>query len=136
MTNAQTINLIKFLARLQPDGRIAATINRLGRRTAHGETWTATRICSIRNHYNIAVYRDGERQERGDLTIDEVATMLGVNPTTVLRLIRLKHLTAQQACRNSPWVVHKGELERYVAASIKPSGPQAGNSNQMALDIQ
>ena len=136
VTNVETINLIKFLARLQPDGRIAATINRLGQRTAHDETWTATRICSIRNHHNIAVYRDGERQERGDLTIDEVATMLGVNPTTVLRLIRLKHLTAQQACRNSPWVVHKGDVERYVAASIKPSSPQAGNSNQMALDIQ
>lgn len=62
--------------------------------------------------------------------------MLDVNPTTVLRLIRLKQLTAQQACRNSPWVVHKGEVERYIEASMEPRHPQAGNSNQMALDIQ
>ncbi|MEP6970012.1 MAG: hypothetical protein ABJA49_06185, partial [Betaproteobacteria bacterium] len=66
VTNGETVNLIKSLVRRQPDRRIEATINRLGQRTAHGETCTATRICSIRNHHNIAAYRDGERQESSD----------------------------------------------------------------------
>jgi len=48
VTNAETIELITSLARLQSDARIAATINRLGHRTAHGQAWTAARVCSIR----------------------------------------------------------------------------------------
>jgi len=86
VTSAETIELIASLARLQPDERIAATINRLGHRTAHGHTWTATRICSIRNGHGIAPYRQGERQERGELTVDEAAAALHVTSTTVLRL--------------------------------------------------
>ena len=136
VTNAQTINLITFLARLQPDQQIAATINRLGQRTAHGESWTATRICSLRARHQIAVYREGERQERGDLTIDETAATLKVNPTTVLRLIRTKKLTAQQACRNTPWVVNTDAVERYRTASIESRQWSAANSKQMALEIQ
>ena len=44
VTNTDTIELIRSLARLQPDGSIAATINRLGHRTAHEQTWTAARV--------------------------------------------------------------------------------------------
>jgi hypothetical protein len=107
VTGAETIELIASLARMQPDERIAATINRLGHRTAHGQTWTTTRVCAIRNGHGIAPYREGERQERGELTVDEVADTLRVTSTTVLRLIRQKDLAAKQACRNAPWTIWK-----------------------------
>jgi excisionase family DNA binding protein len=135
VTNADTIELIRSLARLQSDGRIAATINRLGHRTAHGQTWTAMRVCGIRSGHAIAVYSEGERQARGDLTVDEVAAVLKVNPTTVLRLIRQRGLIAKQACRNAPWVIRKADLDHYLAARAGVT-PPTRNSNQMTLDIQ
>jgi excisionase family DNA binding protein len=135
VTSAETIELIASLARLQPDERIAATINRLGHRTAHGHTWTATRICSIRNGHGIAPYRQGERQERGELTVDEVAAALHVTPTTVLRLIRQKDLAAKQACRNAPWTIRHADLDEFLAARAGP-GPSTQVAGQLALDIQ
>lgn len=135
VTSAETIELITSLARLQPDERIAATINRLGHRTAHGQTWTATRVCSIRKGHGIAAYREGERQDRGELTVDEVASALQVTPTTVLRLIRHKELPAKQACRNAPWTIHQGDLNALLAGRAA-QGPSTRIPGQLTLDIQ
>jgi len=135
VTSSETIELITSLARQQPDERIAATINRLGHRTAHGKTWTAARVCSIRQGHNVAAYREGERQARGELTVDEAATALKVTPTTVLRLIRRKDLAATQASRNAPWAIRQDDLGDYLAARTRQS-PPTHNSGQMTLDIQ
>ena len=102
------------MARLQPDERIAATINRLGHRTAHGQTWTAARVGSIRHGHGIATYREGGRQARRELTVDEVATAMKVTPTTVLRLIRQKDLPATQACRNAPQSKNNSTCQRLL----------------------
>jgi len=135
VTSADTIELIGSLARLQSDERIAATINRLGHRTAHGQTWTGARVCAIRSGHAIAVYSEGERQARGELTVDEAAAVLKVTSTTVLRLIRQRDLVAKQACRNAPWVIRKVDLDHYLAARTG-NNPPTGISRQMALEIQ
>lgn len=135
VTSADTVELIGSLARLQPDERIAATINRLGHRTAHGQTWTAAKVCSIRKGHGIAAYREGERQARDEFTVDETAAALKVTPTTVLRLIRQKDLAATQACRNAPWTIRRVDLDEYVTTRAGQS-PSTRDSSQMALDIQ
>lgn len=135
VTSAETIELITSLARLQPDEHIAATINRLGHRTAHEQTWTAARVCAIRKGHGIAAYREGERQERNELTVDEAATALQVRHTTVLRLIRQKHLVAKQACRNAPWTIRQGDLDEFLADRAK-KGPSTHAPGQLTLDIQ
>lgn len=127
--------MIASLARLQPDERIAATINRLGHRTAHGQTWNATRVCSIRNGHGIAPYREGERQERGELTVEEVASTLSLASTSVLRLIRQRDLIAKQACRNAPWTIRQADLDEFLAGRGH-QGPSTHVSDQLALDIQ
>ena len=43
---------------------------------------------TFRNHRGIEVYRDGERLQRGELTLDEAAARLSVSAMTVLRMIR------------------------------------------------
>jgi len=135
VTNAETIELITSLARLQSDARIAATINRLGHRTAHGQAWTAARVCSIRNGHGILAYREGERQERGELTVDEAAAVLNVTHTTVLRLIAQRGLAAKQACRNAPWTIRGADLDEFLAARAE-KGPSTRISGQLTLDIQ
>jgi DNA invertase Pin-like site-specific DNA recombinase len=135
VTSVDTLELIASLARHQPDQRIAATINRLGHRTAHGQTWTATRVCAIRKGHDIAAYCEGERRERGELTIEEVAAVMRVAPRAVLRLIHQKHLKATQACHNAPWTIRQGDLDEYLAARATRS-PSSPDSDQLILDIQ
>ena len=136
VTDADTVELIRSLARIQPDPTIASILNRIGCRTAHGKSWNPMRVCSVRNNHAIEVYREGERQDRGELTVSEVASMLGVTETTVLRMIRQKHLPATHACLNAPWILLKEEVERFIAASRTAASPQTRNPNQTALDIQ
>jgi DNA invertase Pin-like site-specific DNA recombinase len=135
VTSVDTLELIASLARHQPDQRIAATINRLGHRTAHGQTWTATRVCAIRKGHDIAAYCEGERRARGELTIEEVAAVMRVAPRAVLRLIHQKHLKATQACRNAPWTILQVDLDEYLAAKATRS-PSSPDSDQLILDIQ
>ena len=134
--DTDTIELIRALARIQADSMIASVLNRIGRRTAHGERWNAKRVCAARHNHSIDVYREGERQTRGELTVSEVAGMLRVTETTVLRMIRKKQLLATQACFNAPWILLKAHVEKYIAASRQREFPQTSNPNQIALDIQ
>jgi excisionase family DNA binding protein len=136
VTSAETVDLIRSLARIQPDGMIASILNRMGRRTAHNETWNARRVCSVRNNHGIAVYREGERQDRGELTTRETAAMLRINPTTVLRMIRDGHLPAKQACVNAPWVLRKEDVDVYMKERRSSKSPQSDNSNQLVLEMQ
>ncbi len=65
--------LIPQLARQLNDASIASLLNRLGYRTGRDMTWTETRVRSFRCHHGIAVYRDGEREERGEVTLEQAA---------------------------------------------------------------
>jgi hypothetical protein len=64
-TEAETGDLIRGLARQQPDAGIAAILNRCGKRTGKGNTWTESRVRSHRSAHGVAVYRNGEMAERG-----------------------------------------------------------------------
>jgi len=103
ITNRNTVELIRGLARLQPDGMIASILNRNGDRTPHGERWTARSICSLRSRHPINVYVAGEWNRRSELTVEDAATMLKVTSTTVLKWIRSGRLAATQLYPHAPW---------------------------------
>ncbi len=135
VTADDIVEIVRALARIEPDARIASILNRNQRRTAHGEIWTARRVCSLRNHHAIAVYREGERHARAEISVRDVAIRLGVTPTTVLRLIRLKHLSATQACASAPWILHGADVEQFVATRSDRATPPTVDSSQLALEI-
>jgi len=135
-TDTDTIDLIRSLARIQPDSMIASILNRMGRRTAHGQSWNSKRVCSTRHHHAIEVYREGEREARGELTVSEVALLLRVTDTTVLRLIHQKRLPATQVCANSPWVLLKDDVAKFLAAFRNAEAPQTRNPSQLKLCFQ
>ena len=56
----------------------------------------------FRNHHNIAVYRGGEWAERGEITLDAAAQIIGVAKMTALRMIRRGDLEGRQACKGAP----------------------------------
>ena len=85
--DANVVELVRAMARQMPDMAIAAALNRMGKTTGKGNSWTRSRVVSLRNDHDIAVYREGERVERGEATLDEAAEMLTVSPATIRRLI-------------------------------------------------
>jgi hypothetical protein len=135
VTDEDLVEIVRMLARVEPDARIASILNRNQRRTAHGQIWTAKHVCSLRNNHAIPVYREGERQARGEMSVSEVAIALAVTPTTILRLIRLKQLPATQACVGAPWVLRRADVERCVAERSHAATPPTVDSAQLVLEI-
>jgi DNA invertase Pin-like site-specific DNA recombinase len=135
VTDNDLVEIVRTLARIEPDARIAAILNKNQRRTAHGQIWTAKHICSLRSHHAIPVYCEGERQARGEMSVSETAGFFGVTATTVLRLIRLKRLPATQACVGAPWILRRADVERCMAERNRPAPPPMVDSAQLALEI-
>ena len=135
-TDHDLVEMIGKLARIEPDERIASILIKNERRTAHGQSWTAKRVCSLRSHHAISVYRQGERQDRGEISVREAANALGVTPTTIFRLIQLKQLPATQICTNSPWILLRKDVEQYRETRNRATPPPTANSTQLLFEIQ
>lgn len=130
-TDADTGGTIRELARLMSDRSIAAFLNRAGKRTGKGNTWTELRVRAFRSNHGIAVYREGERQERNELTQAEAAARLYISARTMNRLIQRGVIPARQACKGAPWVILAATLESAAFAvglgnGTSPSAPVPG----------
>jgi DNA invertase Pin-like site-specific DNA recombinase len=136
VTDASTVELVRGLARLQPDAMIASILNRNGHRTAHGERWTARGVCSLRHRQGIATYIFGEGHSRGELTLHETAAILKANASTIVKWIRSGRLPATQLCPNAPWVLQQGDVEAFRVASQAPASSKSPSAEQLALPIQ
>jgi excisionase family DNA binding protein len=136
---ADVVDLVRSLARQMPDKHIAAVLNRAGKSTGKGNSWTRGRVCSLRNQQTIEPYREGERAERGEVTLDEAAMVLNVSASTVRRLIEDGTLPAQQLCKGAPWVIRSSDLERtevsQAAQARRLRRPSSGHPHQKQLDF-
>jgi DNA invertase Pin-like site-specific DNA recombinase len=111
-TDADVVELVRALARQLPDESIAAILNRSGKSTGRGNSWTRGRVCALRQHQNIAPYREGERDERGEVTLNEAAAALSVSASTILRMLRDGTLPGRQLCKGAPWIIGSQDLGR------------------------
>ena len=66
VTDSDLVEGVRKLARVEPDARIASILNRNLQPTPHGQQWTAQHVCSLRHRNLIPLYRDGEREARGE----------------------------------------------------------------------
>ena len=138
-TDVEVQTLITQLARQLNDGSIASLLNRLGHRTGKDHTWTEMRVRSFRCDHHIAVYKAGEREARGELTLEQASEALGTSKMTVLRMIGAGTLAATQACKGAPWVIKAVDVQRSEirAAVVAPArGPLPEDPRQISLDIQ
>jgi len=129
------IALLRELARLMPDRQIARLLNRSGKPTGYGNGWTEQRVRGFRKHHDIAVYRDGEWAERGEITLDAAAQIIGVTKMTALRMIRRGDVKGRQACKGAPWVI-KAEDVAAFGARKRLTGPVTSNSTQQTFEFQ
>ena len=130
-----TIALVRQLARLMPDRQIARLLNRSGKSTGYGNGWTEQRVRGFRNHHDIAVYRDGEWADRGEITLDAAAQTIGVAKMTALRMIRRGDLKGRQACKGAPWVIKAEDVAAFGPRS-QSTGPVTLNPAQQILEFQ
>lgn len=135
-SNAEVQDLIRGLARQQEDGGIAATLNRLGKRTGRDNPWTEARGRSFRSHHRVPAYRSGEMAERGELTLEEAARRLGVSKMSVLRLIGDGTIGARQVCKGAPWAIPEAQIATLVLAKSASGRPRTADPAQNVLDLQ
>ena len=130
-----TICLVRELARLMADAKIARLLNRSGKPTGHGNGWTEQRVRGFRKHHGIDGFRDGEWAERGEITLDTAAQIIGVHKMTALRMIQRGDLQGRQPCAGAPWVIKAEHLAPFEARQ-RPKKPVTPNPAQQALDLQ
>jgi excisionase family DNA binding protein len=104
-----------------------------------GHTWTEMRVRSFRGDHQIAVYKAGEREARGELTLEQAAEALATSKMTVLRMIGAGVLQATQACKGAPWVIRAVDVQRpevRAAITMPANRPQTDDPRQIPLNIQ
>jgi len=102
-TKTEAVDIVRQMATSYPDEEIALTLNRLRLRTGAGNTWSETRVRSLRSHLKLPAYR-GEQPD-GRLNMLQAAERLGVSATVVRRLIAGKILPATQILPGAPWEI-------------------------------
>jgi hypothetical protein len=130
-----TLSLVRELARLMPDRQIARLLNRVGKPTGRGNGWTQARVCSFRSHHGIAVHRESEWAERGEITLEAAAQVMEVSVMTALRMVRLGIIKGRQFCRGAPWVIKAEDVAAYRARDASRR-PLTANSVQQTFDFQ
>src|SRR6202045_3603768 len=130
-----TIALMRELARLMPDRQIARLMSRVRVATGHGNGWTQARVRGFRNHHEIAGYRDGEWAERGEITLEAAAKLVGVCNMTALRMLRRGDIKGRQVCPGAPWVIKTADLTGFTGRR-RSDRPLTPNPDQRVFDFQ
>src|SRR5208283_4914942 len=130
-----TLSLIRELARQIPDRQIARLLNRVGKPTGRGNGWIEARVRSFRSHHGIAVYREGEWAERGEITLEAAAQIMDVSVMTALRMIQRGVLKGRQLCKGAPWVIKMEDAAGYRAQNARQR-PLTADSTQQTFYFQ
>ncbi len=110
VTAPEVLELIRALSKICPDRTIAATLNRLGYRTATGKTWRAHSVASMRSTHRLPHVAQGQEW----LSLEHAAQQLGVSGTVIRRLIRHGTLPARQVVPSAPWMIHASALALFA----------------------
>ncbi len=127
-TDEDTIALIRRLAVHYPDAVIAGILNRQGRRTARGMSYTASRVQSLRYHWHIPCHQPSGQAPEGDLlNVTAAARQLKIAPSTLLRWLNLRWLNdgfiaGEQVTPGAPWRVRLTDELRGMLTDTAPGG--------------
>jgi hypothetical protein len=103
------IEVVRRMAGRWSDEDIAATLNRLGLRTGVGNTWTASRVYSVRQRLDLNGSIPAS-DETAIFTLNQAAKYLGVGPWVVRKLIQDGTLRASQVVSLAPWEIEEAAL--------------------------
>jgi hypothetical protein len=121
-TDEETIELLRRLAGHHPDTVIAAVLNRQGRKTVRGESFTTNRVASLRQHWKIPCYQAPATPPEGELlTVQAAADQLGVAASTLLRWLNDGFVGGEQVTPGAPWRIRiTKELKNLIVPEVPP----------------
>ncbi len=122
-TEEDTIDLLRRLATHYPDTVIAGILNRQGRTTARGLSFTANRVGSLRAHWKIPCFETAEQTPAGDcMTIERAAKTLGLAPSTLHRWLNDGFIAGEQVTPGAPWRIRMTQELRSMFVENAPEG--------------
>jgi DNA invertase Pin-like site-specific DNA recombinase len=122
-TDEDTIELVRRLAVHYPDGVIAGIVNRQGRRTAHGDRFTANKIGNLRRYWKIPRFDPSTTSQDGELvTVQRAAQILGLAPSTLHRWLADGFIAGEQVTPGAPWRIRVNNEFRSRFVEQAPDG--------------
>ena len=122
-TDEDTIALLRRLAMHYPDAKIAGILNRQGRQTARGLSYTASRVQSLRHHWNIPCHQTTDQPPEGELlNVTAAARQLGIAPSTLLRWLGDGFVAGEQVTPGAPWRIRLTDQLRGMLVDDAPEG--------------
>ncbi|MGI5135597.1 recombinase family protein [Streptomyces sp. CA-106110] len=122
-TDEDTVDLIRRLAVHYPDAQIAGILNRQGRRTARGLSYTASRVQSLRHHWGIPCHTKSDKPQEGELvTVAQAADRLGLAPSTLHRWLGDGFIAGEQDTPGAPWRIRLTDELRALFVEDAPDG--------------
>jgi hypothetical protein len=135
-TDEDTIALLRRLAMHYTDAKIAGILNRQGRRTARGLSYTASRVQSLRHHWNITRYQPSDQPPEGELlNVSTAAKILGIAPSTLLRWLGDGFVAGEQVTPGAPWRIRLTDELRRMVVGDAPDGWLALHHASRALGV-
>jgi hypothetical protein len=92
-------------------------------------------VCNFRNHYDIAIFRDRDWAERGEITLEAAAKLIRVCNMTALRMLRRGEIKGRQACAGAPWVIKADNVAGF-ANGKRRTAPLTPDGTQQVLDFR
>ena len=122
-TDDDTIDLIRRLAVHHADPVIAGILNRQGRLTARGLSYTASRVQSLRHHWHIPCHQPGTEPAEGELlTVAKAAAELHLAPSTLHRWLTDGFIAGEQTTPGAPWRIRMNDELRALFVDDAPAG--------------
>lgn len=124
-TTDDDLDIIRKMAVRYGDDAIARVLNKLGRRTGKGMSWSQIGVKTARRNHGIAGHsRTVEDPEL--LCFNAAARYLDVSNTTIVRLAKAGMLPTQQLAPFAPWEIRRCDLDsepiRSIIARLKKTG--------------
>jgi DNA invertase Pin-like site-specific DNA recombinase len=122
-TDEDTVDLVRRLAVHYPDAKIAGILNRQGRRTPRGMSYTAGRVQGLRHYWGIPCHQPASDPQEGELlTVAGAAAELGLAPSTLHRWLNDGFIKGEQITPAAPWRIRLTPEIRALFVDDAPDG--------------
>ncbi|MCP4309565.1 MAG: recombinase family protein [bacterium] len=108
-TDREVVDLVRDLAHICDDQQTALILNRLGYKTGVGNSWTESRVNSVRRKHEIPAV--SKAAKRSWLTLEQAAAALQVSRSFAKRLLVEEILPGRQVVAYAPWVIERASLD-------------------------
>lgn len=122
-TDEDTVDLVRRLAVHYPDAKIAGILNRQGRRTPRGLSYTGGRVQGLRHYWGIPCHQPTNNPQEGEpLTVADAAAQLGLAPSTLHRWLGDGFIAGEQLTPGAPWRIRLTDQIRALFVDDAPDG--------------